>query len=510
MKFSLIFLAFTVLILAWMAFSVYGQQKNFFEKKTEEDARRVSAYLSEEIERDGELFLQHMAYMRDHRDEIVIPVDFTECGPARNDFEKAFQAAFPGKVFGVDVSFEQLPDQLKKSLCTYLQEYWLLLFERVRDSFHMSCCCYMVPTGDGDYVEYVIDAERRAEETADGGKKLHLLALREESRESIPVMWATWDSGEPQSGHDVFSNEYGNTYGYYLPLRVNDRTRGVICVDVDLTEMHAAVRNNTLTLGGLIAGGMMILMLLLIWLLNRQYVFRVLGLQKLVREYAGDKDPSVAEKMRASVRGTDELAALTNQVADMVTEMDQHMKRLVSADHELSSARKQVDEMNELAMNDALTGVKNRTAYGKTVERLDADIRDGIARFAIIMIDMNDLKKINDEYGHEQGNAALFRLSRIIGDHFKHSPVYRIGGDEFVVVAENRDLDRMESLMEAFGRDLDNLKTAEGLEPWERVSAAIGAARFDRKTDTETETVFRRADEAMYHDKQKKKAGRVR
>lgn len=59
--------------------------------------------------------------------------------------------------------------------------------------------------------------------------------------------------------------------------------------------------------------------------------------------------------------------------------------------------------------------------------------------FAIVMFDVNDLKKINDTAGHQAGDQYLCEACKIICDIFKRSPVFRVGGDEFAVIAQNND-----------------------------------------------------------------------
>ena len=89
---------------------------------------------------------------------------------------------------------------------------------------------------------------------------------------------------------------------------------------------------------------------------------------------------------------------------------------------------------------DALTKVRNKRAYDLEVQRVEQELRDGKTDVGIAMIDMNFLKRTNDIYGHEQGNASLQKLCQTICGVFKHSPVFRIGGDEFVVILENQRL----------------------------------------------------------------------
>ncbi|MBQ7564656.1 MAG: GGDEF domain-containing protein [Lachnospiraceae bacterium] len=128
--------------------------------------------------------------------------------------------------------------------------------------------------------------------------------------------------------------------------------------------------------------------------------------------------------------------------------------------------------------------------------------------YGIAVIDLNFLKKINDTYGHDKGNISIVKLSRMVCSAFAHSPVFRIGGDEFAVILMEHDLQHIEELRTALEEALRISAESENLQPWERISAAIGYAVFDGERDHEVEDVFRRADENMYTRKKEMKAAR--
>ena len=90
---------------------------------------------------------------------------------------------------------------------------------------------------------------------------------------------------------------------------------------------------------------------------------------------------------------------------------------------------------------------------------------------------------------------------------FAHSPVFRIGGDEFVVILENSDFDNADSLLNSLKSALSESQKAEN--EWERVSAAAGIAVYDPAIDEGVESVFKRADMTMYENKKKMKAVRT-
>jgi diguanylate cyclase (GGDEF)-like protein len=92
---------------------------------------------------------------------------------------------------------------------------------------------------------------------------------------------------------------------------------------------------------------------------------------------------------------------------------------------------------------------------------------------------------------------------------FKRSRVFRIGGDEFVVILKKKDFKNIDKRMEDFNDRLVKIAADNLLMPWEKVSAAIGYAKFDDDEDVTAEDVFKKADKAMYERKAAMKAGRT-
>jgi diguanylate cyclase (GGDEF)-like protein len=135
------------------------------------------------------------------------------------------------------------------------------------------------------------------------------------------------------------------------------------------------------------------------------------------------------------------------------------------------------------------------------IDGLQARIDSGEKlEFAVIILDSNDLKPINDRYGHDKGDLYLQTASRLICRIYKHSPVFRIGGDEFAVVLLNDDYLAREALNEEFVRNAgETYDSAEN--EWERVSMAMGIAEYEPKTDNSVDDVVQRADRNMYKNK---------
>lgn len=167
--------------------------------------------------------------------------------------------------------------------------------------------------------------------------------------------------------------------------------------------------------------------------------------------------------------------------------------------------KRNMDYINSLAYVDALTGIKNKTAYQELVKQLEIDMSKGEAAYAVVVLDVNGLKPINDEYGHEKGDLLIKNATRMICNVFAHSPVFRIGGDEFAVIMRNSDYERRDYLMEELVIVMADIME-NGKEPWDCVSMAKGMACYDARVDKEFNQVFQRADKAMYENKAAMKA----
>jgi diguanylate cyclase (GGDEF) domain len=148
---------------------------------------------------------------------------------------------------------------------------------------------------------------------------------------------------------------------------------------------------------------------------------------------------------------------------------------------------------------DALTGVKNRNAFRVYEERLNAQIEiDRAPEFSIVILDVNDLKKVNDNEGHKAGDQYLRDACKIICTTFKRSLVFRVGGDEFCVLSQGDDYARIDELIEQMNKHNEEAIENGG------IVIALGMARYDR--DSKVAPVYERADHIMYENKSNLKA----
>ena len=112
-------------------------------------------------------------------------------------------------------------------------------------------------------------------------------------------------------------------------------------------------------------------------------------------------------------------------------------------------------------------------------------------------------------WDHEQGNLYLQGAAELIRKHFGGDNLYRIGGDEFALLLEGRAQEGAEAHIKAFKEEMAQLQADESLQPWEKVSAAVGLAKYVQGEHDLADTVLRQADEYMYADKVAMKAVRT-
>ncbi len=174
-------------------------------------------------------------------------------------------------------------------------------------------------------------------------------------------------------------------------------------------------------------------------------------------------------------------------------------------DDEIKKEKQHLKALNtekELARRDELTGVKNKTAYNELEKSVQANIDNGMdyLSFGILVCDTNDLKKINDTQGHVAGDEYIKKSAKLLCDIFVHSPVFRVGGDEFVVFLRGDDYSNKENLMNSLRAQVQkNLKSGSG------PILASGMAEYTPEKDTFISEIFERADKAMYKNKRELK-----
>lgn len=299
-------------------------------------------------------------------------------------------------------------------------------------------------------------------------------------------------------------SEWGAAYTGCKPLaNSSGKNYALICADISIVSLHNTVNSYvfynvmlTIILGSLFG------LILIIWL-RRNITGPILALEKSARKFAeksrNHKNPTELVFDTPNIHTGNEVESLAKAISQMSDDMRKYMLSIMSAEEKIKSAQETAADMTLLAYKDALTHVGSKIAYDRAIRALEKEISENKIPFAIAMIDLNNLKNINDGYGHSNGNSYIYGACQIICSIFRHSPVFRIGGDEFVVILKNTDYDNRAELINQSKQKFSETESDNSREPWERFSAAVGIAEY-HSGDT-VDTVFKNADKDMYENK---------
>ena len=313
----------------------------------------------------------------------------------------------------------------------------------------------------------------------------------------------------PSRGFPAYSTN--TQYGYLVTSGASiiegTDVLGYAVIDISMDAVRALQANNIIRMFIYLVSTTLLIMVIGVVVVHFIFTKPILTLSKIANSY-DDEHPEKTHDAFTKLKPYthDELSDLAESIKVMEAGIYHRMNKLVEVNDELSASQKETERIKAIANKDSLTGVQSKNAYDEEVNRLDESIKNNeVVNFGIAMIDLNYLKTTNDEYGHDAGDVALITLSKIICQTFIHSPVYRTGGDEFVVILRGNDYRNSNKLIFEFREKIEEKMNDIDLKFYERVSAAIGFSTFDESKDKCVDDVFKRADKAMYENKHRMK-----
>lgn len=186
----------------------------------------------------------------------------------------------------------------------------------------------------------------------------------------------------------------------------------------------------------------------------------------------------------------------------VVSQRIETRQQLLEGKYREEKQLQEIKDTRELAYIDPLTGVRNKHAYVEFESKIDKLIHDDKAEeFGFVIFDLNDLKLINDTYGHESGDQYIVGSVNIIKSIFPNAPIYRFGGDEFIVILKGQLYENRFKLLDKFNEIIDENNDKQDLSP----VIAAGGSNYIRGKDNTLRAIFLRADERMYARKRKLK-----
>lgn len=378
------------------------------------------------------------------------------------------------------------------------------LFDQVKDTHQIDFLYVVIPLHAGEYdnMMNVMAAMSTYEKEFEADTAVELGGLTGDSNPAETA--AKYYNARDAQGIVFFEevSEWGTEYTGILPLRTSDGAFfAELCVDVPAEEINGTIFNFMFVNVVLIVVlGVLFTVGFILWS-SRDIVEPIRRLEKSVAGFVS-RDRSQALVMEPpNIHTNNEIESLSVAVMKMADDINEYVVDVVEAEREAERMRVLATKMSELANKDALTGIRNKNAFDATLLELQARIDGGEDfRLGIAVLDCDDLKGINDRFGHSRGDEYLRASCHLICQVFKRSPVFRIGGDEFAVILMDDDFEDREALGQRLV-DESAQRRAEAHNEWEKVSIAIGIAVFEPEHDVSLVATLCRADNIMYENK---------
>jgi len=167
---------------------------------------------------------------------------------------------------------------------------------------------------------------------------------------------------------------------------------------------------------------------------------------------------------------------------------------------DITEHKRQQERLRELSMLDELTGLYNRRGLAQRVEQQMELCARRDSEFVLVYLDLDELKDVNDLYGHQEGDRALTAVAQIMTTCSRASDILaRVGGDEFVIVAIDAKGDDTDTVVGRLQNEIQRWNVVSG-SPY-RLSVSVGTAIYDPAQPCVAADLLSRADESMYREK---------
>ncbi len=328
--FGVLFLVIAAVTIIASGILTYFNQTHSYHEACISNLQQLTNYLSDLIVREGPEFSDLKAYFREHTEEVQVPLDFRADLPAAKEaFDTYMQEHYNGLVPDHGITFPEMDDEAKRLYAIYRFEYWFDRFFEAADTFGLSYVYFIYPEEDMDRtMTYMFDPSLETTTTGDGRTILKLGDQIYEDLKGHERMWEAWETGTPPAAVDSINNEYGYVYTFYQPLVINGEKVGLICADISVDAINDEIISSMTRLVIVIAILFAVSLVVLYMVLKKKVLSRILTLEEDVEKYSDDKDPAIAEVIRAGKGSNDELGSLFERFAGMITSLDEYMTNL--------------------------------------------------------------------------------------------------------------------------------------------------------------------------------------
>lgn len=164
--------------------------------------------------------------------------------------------------------------------------------------------------------------------------------------------------------------------------------------------------------------------------------------------------------------------------------------------------REQKNKLKELLILDHLTGIYNSRYFQESIKSEIYNCNRTKNKFGLLIIDIDNFKSVNDNYGHDKGDFILEKFTQEVTDVLRQEDMFfRYGGDEFLILIKNYEENTFLNVTERIINKLKDLNSKKKFEVQENIKVSIGGAVYPDDADNATD-LFKKADQALYQAKE--------
>ncbi|MBO4374389.1 MAG: GGDEF domain-containing protein [Lachnospiraceae bacterium] len=389
-----------------------------------------------------------------------------------------------------------------------IMKYFYQLKDNYPDVYYMYVYRFY-KDGDVPYGTIIIDLEDEYTDTP--------------NQVSIEWVGGTYDVLEPfasridemlGSREPVYDTAYSKEDGYLLSFAkpIYDSKGNYVasaCVDFSMAELHGQNIRFIIILCFILILATGVMLFLAFYILKTRVTKPLLLIANTVSGFKYDSEEDCSSNLQQledlDIRSNNEIGVLYEALLTAEKESVFYMGSYMRAEDTIQIKDERISKLGDLALRDSMTHVGNKTAFTMQISELhDDDV------YGIVLMDANNLKMINDTYGHEAGDEYIKGCCELLCRIYAHSPVFRIGGDEFAVILKGRDYEDRDRLQKEIRAEFAAIWDDRKDDPIHRYSGSVGMA--DSTTCMTARETIKTADDNMYEDKKafKEKNGSYR